>query len=77
VLPPSSTLCRWNPADPCKAHNPPRTHSDPALPLYDITDRGHFADPDHARLRAFVEARGGKIKDVKLEELGEAERDDL
>ncbi|RSH82249.1 hypothetical protein EHS25_005959 [Saitozyma podzolica] len=70
-------------------HNPPRTHSDPALPLYDITDRGHFADPDHARLRAFVEARGGKIKDlgicvgtviegdVKLEELGEAERDDL
>lgn len=72
------------------AHNPTRTHSDPPLPLFDIVDRGHRADPDCARLRAFVEARGGKVKDlgissgavieggnVKLEELGEAEKDDL
>ncbi|WVQ80176.1 hypothetical protein IAT38_002281 [Cryptococcus sp. DSM 104549] len=69
--------------------NPTRTHSDPPLPYYDIKDRGHFADPNAARLRAFVEARGGKVKDqlvaigtviegdVKLEDLGEAERDDL
>jgi sulfonate dioxygenase len=71
------------------AHNPLRTQSEPPLPLFDITDRGLFADPQHSRLRAFVEARGGKIKDlgicvgtviegdVKLEELREGERDDL
>jgi hypothetical protein len=71
------------------AYNPVRERSDPALPMFDITDRGHFADPNHARLRAFAEARGGRVKDlgicvgavvegdVKLEDLGEAERDDL
>ena len=57
--------------------------------MYDIIDRGHFAHPDCARLRAFVENRGGKVKDlgicmgtviegdVRLEELGNEERDDL
>lgn len=71
------------------AHNPPRTQSDPPLPFYDIEDRGHRAHPNAARLRAFVEARGGKVKDilvtigtviegdVKLADLGEAEKDDL
>nr|KIR88806.1 alpha-ketoglutarate catabolism dioxygenase [Cryptococcus tetragattii IND107] len=70
-------------------HNPPRTQSDPPLPFYDIEDRGHRAHPNAARLRAFVEARGGKVKDilvaigtviegdVKLADLGEAEKDDL
>jgi sulfonate dioxygenase len=57
--------------------------------MFDIIDRGHYADPSHARLRAFVEARGGRVKDlgicvgaviegdVKLEDLGEDEKDDL
>jgi len=59
------------------------------LPIFDITDRGHRADPNCSRLRAFVEARGGKVKDIgiamgtviegdaKLEDLGEEEKDDL
>ena len=71
------------------AHNPVRTESDPVLPMFDITDRGHRADPNCSRLRAFVEARGGKVKDIgiamgtviegdaKLEDLGEEEKDDL
>lgn len=71
------------------AHNPVRTESDPVLPMFDITDRGHRADPNCARLRSFVEARGGKVKDIgiamgaviegdaKLEDLGEEEKDDL
>lgn len=55
-----------------------------------MTDRGFFADPNHARLRTWVQARGGTIKDlgicqgtviegpnVKLEELGNEEKDDL
>ncbi|OCF31548.1 alpha-ketoglutarate catabolism dioxygenase [Kwoniella heveanensis BCC8398] len=70
-------------------HNPPREKSDPELPIFDIVDRGLRAHPNAARLRAFVEARGGKIKDmlvaigsyiegdVKLEDLGEEEKDDL
>ncbi|WVQ95045.1 hypothetical protein IAU59_002137 [Kwoniella sp. CBS 9459] len=70
-------------------HNPPREKSDPVLPTFDIADRGLRAHPNAARLRAFVEARGGKIKDmlvaigsyiegdVKLEDLGEEEKDDL
>ncbi|ORY35501.1 hypothetical protein BCR39DRAFT_567766 [Naematelia encephala] len=70
-------------------HNPRRSHPDPPLPYYDITDRGHFADPDHSRLRAAVEAKGGRIKDlgicvgtvvegdVKLEDLSQEARDDL
>ena len=57
--------------------------------MTDITERGHFADPNCSRLRAYVEKRAGKIQDlgvclgtaiegdVKLEDLGEAERDDL
>lgn len=72
-----------------EAFNPKRTASEPPLGLYDITDRGHFADPHYARLRKFVEERGGKIKDlgicvgtviegdVKMEDLGTDERDDL
>ncbi len=71
------------------AHNPVRTASDPPLGLFDIDDRGHHADPNHARLRAFVKRAGGKIVDlgiaigtaidgpVKLEELGPDEKDDL
>nr|ODN94406.1 alpha-ketoglutarate catabolism dioxygenase [Cryptococcus depauperatus CBS 7855] len=71
-------------------YNPPRSESDPPLPFYNIEDRGHHADPNAARLRTFVEARGGKVKDllvaigtviegdnVKLEDLGQDERDDL
>ncbi|ODN90816.1 alpha-ketoglutarate catabolism dioxygenase [Cryptococcus wingfieldii CBS 7118] len=69
--------------------NPTRTKSDPPLELQEFSDRGLKADPNAARLRAFVQARGGKVKDqliaigtviegdIKLEELGEAERDDL
>ncbi len=57
--------------------------------MFDIVDRGHFADPDCSRLRAFVENREGRVKDlgicmgtviegdVKLEDLGEEEEDDL
>jgi sulfonate dioxygenase len=57
--------------------------------MFDITDRGHYADKNHSRLRRFVEARGGRVKDigicvgtvvegdVKLEDLGDEERDDL
>lgn len=71
------------------AHNPTRTRSDPPLGMFDITDRGHRADPNCSRLRAFVEARGGRVKDLgiamgaviegdaKLEDLGEEEKDDL
>ena len=72
------------------AHNPVRTVSDPPLEIQEITDRGFFADPDHARLRAWVKERGGIIKDlgicvgtmiqgekIKMEELGDAEKDDL
>ena len=71
------------------AYNPKRTQSDPPLPLFDITDRGHFADPDLKRLKAEVEAAGGRIKDlgicmgsvvegnVKLEDLSYEARDDL
>ncbi|OCF57547.1 alpha-ketoglutarate catabolism dioxygenase [Kwoniella mangroviensis CBS 10435] len=70
-------------------HNPDRTESDPPLPHFDIQDRGLKAHPNAARLRAFVEARGGKVRDqlvavgtviegdIKLEELGEEEKDDL
>jgi sulfonate dioxygenase len=74
--------------NPLTAHNPARTTSDPPLPLFDITDRGHYADPSHSRLRAFAERHGGRVKDigvavgtlvegVKLEELGQEEKDDL
>lgn len=72
------------------AHNPTRTHSEPPLTVQEITDRGFFADPGHARLRAWVKARGGTIKDlgicmgaviegenIKMEELGDDEKDDL
>ena len=71
------------------AHNPKRLASEPPLPMYDITDRGHFADPDCSRLRAYAESRGGTVKDlgicmgtviegdVKIEELGGKEKDDL
>jgi hypothetical protein len=84
-----TSFCGLGQLDLCPAHNPTRTQSDPPLPMFDIVDRGHRADPDCARLRAFVEARGGKVKDlgissgavvegnVKLEELGEEEKDDL
>ncbi|WWD19163.1 hypothetical protein CI109_103621 [Kwoniella shandongensis] len=70
-------------------HNPPRDKSDPPLPLFDIKDRGHYAAPNAARLRKFVEDRGGKVRDlliavgsviegdVKLQDLGQDERDDL
>ncbi|ORX38373.1 hypothetical protein BD324DRAFT_620609 [Kockovaella imperatae] len=69
-------------------HNPVRTHSEPPLELQNITDRGHFADPGHSRLRAWVKSSGGTIKDlgicvgtvihgVKMEEMGPEERDDL
>ena len=74
----------------CLAFNPTRTHSEAPLELQDITDRGHFADPSHSRLRAWVQARGGHIKDlgicvgtviegpeVRMEELGPEEKDDL
>lgn len=77
-------------ADISTAHNPKRTQSDPPLPYFDITDRGHFADPNHARLRKWVAERGGTVKDlgicmgtvieggnVKLQDLGDAEKDDL
>lgn len=57
--------------------------------MFDIVDRGHYADPECSRLRRFVEGRGGGVKDlgicvgtviegdVKLEDLGDEERDDL
>lgn len=79
-------------ADPVSvtAHNPVRTQSDPPLPLFEIKDRGHYADPNVSRLRAFVERRGGTITDlgicqgtvieggnVKLGELNAEEKDDL
>jgi sulfonate dioxygenase len=81
--------CIWPILLTSAAHNPKRLTSDPPLPMYDITDRGHFADPGCSRLRAFVEARGGRVKDigicvgtvieggVKLEDLGDEEKDDL
>ena len=60
------------------------------MTVQEITDRGFFADPGHARLRAWVKARGGTIKDlgicmgaviegenIKMEELGDDEKDDL
>ena len=72
------------------AFNPTRTHSGPPLELQDIIDRGHFAEPSHSRLQAWVQARGGHIKDlgicvgtviegpeVRMEELGPEEKDDL
>lgn len=77
-------------ADHLSAHNPKRTRADPALPMFDITDRGHFADPNCARLRKYVESRGGTIRElgicvgtviegenVKLGELNDDEKDDL
>jgi len=57
--------------------------------MFDIVDRGHHADPECSRLRKLVEGRGGGVKDlgicvgtviegdVKLEDLGDEERDDL
>ncbi|KAL7422415.1 hypothetical protein Q5752_003061 [Cryptotrichosporon argae] len=69
-------------------HNPTRTQSDPPLAPFEHVDRAQFAAPNSARLRAFVDARGGKVRDlgiamgtvvesIKLEELGTDERDDL
>ncbi|KAK4685414.1 sulfonate dioxygenase, partial [Tremellales sp. Uapishka_1] len=70
-------------------HNPKRTESEPPLTPTEITDKGFSADRTFSRLRAFVEARGGRIRDigvavgtviegdVKMEELGDGERDDL
>lgn len=80
----------WSSVDILTAHNPVRTEVGPPLPYYDITDRGHYADPNVSRLRAFVEARGGRIRelgiaigamieggDVQINQLGQEERDDL
>ncbi|RXK42322.1 alpha-ketoglutarate catabolism dioxygenase [Tremella mesenterica] len=70
-------------------YNPTRDKSDPPLPYFDITDRGHFADPACSRLNAAVKKAGGKIKDlgicvgsvvegdIKLEDLTSEEKDDL